>query len=136
MIQIEIFDEQGKLVALVIFNNQELQEGHNFFTEPNSFIQLGIWNFSRGTRLQRHIHKFNSRTITRTCEVIVVTCGSIEAELYDDKKNHIINQKINFGDVLVCLAGGHGYTILEDGTRVIEIKNGPYANADLDRERF
>jgi hypothetical protein len=40
------------------------------------------------------------------------------------------------GDVLVLLSSGHGYRILEDGTRVIEIKNGPYPGADVDRRRI
>ena len=136
VVPIEICDIEGNLVALIISKDYDMQEGHNFFTEPESFIQLGIWNFSKGTTLQKHIHKYNLRTVARTCEVLVVVSGSIEVELYDDNKSHICNQKINLGDVLICLTGGHGYTILETGTKVIEIKNGPYTNPDSDRERF
>jgi hypothetical protein len=34
------------------------------------------------------------------------------------------------------LRGGHGYEILEDGTQVLEVKNGPYLGPDVDRRRL
>jgi hypothetical protein len=43
---------------------------------------------------------------------------------------------VDEGDILILLQGGHGYEILEDGTQVLEVKNGPYIGADLDRRRF
>ena len=36
----------------------------------------------------------------------------------------------------MLLECGHGYTILSDDTKVIEIKNGPYLGADVDRRRI
>jgi len=43
---------------------------------------------------------------------------------------------IGTGDVAILLRGGHGYEILEDGTEVLEVKNGPYVGADRDRRRL
>ena len=40
------------------------------------------------------------------------------------------------GDVVILLRGGHGYDIIEDGTQVLEIKNGPYLGAEVDRRRI
>ena len=40
------------------------------------------------------------------------------------------------GDTLILLRGGHGYKVLEDGTQVLEIKNGPYVGAEKDRRRI
>ena len=37
---------------------------------------------------------------------------------------------------MICLEGGHGYEILEDNTRVLEIKNGPYPGPEKDRRRL
>ena len=36
----------------------------------------------------------------------------------------------------MLLRGGHGYEILEDGTQVLEVKNGPYLGPDVDRRRL
>ena len=40
------------------------------------------------------------------------------------------------GDVVVLLWGGHGYSVLEDNTQVLEVKTGPYVGAELDRRRI
>jgi hypothetical protein len=40
------------------------------------------------------------------------------------------------GDTIILLNGGHGYEILSDNTKVLEVKNGPYVGADKDRERL
>jgi hypothetical protein len=37
---------------------------------------------------------------------------------------------------MVLLAGGHGYEILEDNTKILEVKNGPYLGASEDRKRI
>jgi len=32
--------------------------------------------------------------------------------------------------------GGHGYEILEDGTQIIENKNGPFVDVITDKDKF
>jgi hypothetical protein len=32
--------------------------------------------------------------------------------------------------------GGHDYTILEDDTRILEIKNGPFLGREIDKTLF
>ena len=43
---------------------------------------------------------------------------------------------MNVGDLAVFVYGGHGYEILEDDTKIIEAKNGPFINVEKDKERF
>jgi hypothetical protein len=40
------------------------------------------------------------------------------------------------GDVLALFNGGHGYEVLEDNTRVLEVKNGPYLGPEVDRRKI
>ena len=51
-------------------------------------------------------------------------------------ENKVAELEVKGGDVIILLRGGHGYDILEDGTQVLEIKNGPYVGPDKDRRRF
>jgi hypothetical protein len=132
----KILDKRKNMVALMIPSDETLVDGHNFFTDNNRFIQFGIWNFKINTKLQRHLHKFIKRETTVTNEIVVVMKGKIMAEIYDSEKDFICKLILNSGDVLVIHSGGHGYEILEEDTRVYEIKNGPYSNPELDRERF
>ena len=65
-------------------------------------------------------------------------------EIYFDENIIDIKKNIsdNFENIIVpgfvdlhC-HGGNGYDIMEDGTQVLEVKNGPYVGAEADRKRF
>ena len=44
--------------------------------------------------------------------------------------------QVRQGEILVLLESGHGYFIKEEDTNVLEIKNGPYLGAEIDRRRI
>jgi len=111
----------------------EWKEGSSFFSDEGDYIQVGTWNYTAGKTLGPHIHNEVSRQIFHTCEVLFICHGSIKASIYDSQERLAEQLILCAGDTLILLAGGHGYEILEDGTRVLEIKNGPYLGADIDR---
>jgi oxalate decarboxylase/phosphoglucose isomerase-like protein (cupin superfamily) len=114
----------------------EIKEGLSFFSEDFESIQVGSWNYQSGKALMRHIHNEVERKIMRTQEVLYIIEGKIEANVYDLDENLVETLVVGKGDVLVLLDSGHGYQILEDGTKVLEVKNGPYLGAEIDRRRF
>jgi hypothetical protein len=67
---------------------------------------------------------------------LIVSRGSIHADIYGYSENLVAEFTIAEGDILICLAGGHGYQILEENTLVFEIKNGPYPGPEVDRVRI
>jgi len=62
--------------------------------------------------------------------------GKIMAHIYSTREEKLADLEVKEGDVIILLRGGHGYTILEDGTQVLEIKNGPYLGPETDRRRL
>lgn len=124
------------ILALYITAKQSGSAPLSFYSEENDFIQVGEWNYNAGTILHRHYHNEVSRTVTLTQEVIVVRAGKVSADIYDDDQTLVETIILEAGDILILLAGGHGYEILSDNTQVIEIKNGPYLGAEIDRTRF
>jgi len=58
------------------------------------------------------------------------------AHIYSTREEKLADLEVKEGDVIILLRGGHGYTILEDGTQVLEIKNGPYLGPETDRRRL
>jgi hypothetical protein len=107
-----------------------------FFSEDADFIQVGSWSYDSGKHLLAHTHKVVPRSFDWTQEALFIWKGSIRATIYDlalQPKAEIVAHE---GDVLIMLAGGHGYDILEDGTRVLEVKNGPYVGPEADRVRL
>jgi hypothetical protein len=132
--RIEIRDERSTLIAYKIGN--DLQEGLCPYSDDSNFIQVLSWNHQEGKRLNRHTHLEVPRTATRTQEAIVVLSGHVRTDVYDEERKLIGQILLGPGECMVFLEGGHGFEILEDGTRVFEIKNGPYPGAEADRERF
>lgn len=111
-------------------------EGLGFYSQDNDFIQVGSWQYQKGKELLRHYHKEAPRTVSHTQEVLHIRTGKILAKIYTPEKSLFTEIQAGAGDTLILLHGGHGYTILEDNTQVLEIKNGPYFGAEIDRERF
>lgn len=125
----------GKTVA-IFHSTNEWKEGLDFLTSDSSFIQAGTWWYHGGKNLAAHKHLIHARDSNLTQEVIVVLTGSVLAELYDENDIPFYSKELKPGDVGIMLTQGHGYKILEDNTRVVEIKNGPYPGAELDRVRL
>jgi hypothetical protein len=129
--------KEGDLIlARHIPANVAWREGLNFFSPDEDFIQVGTWGYGSGKKLKAHIHNKVSREVLWTQEVLFVRNGRLRANIFDTKQNKVAELNVEAGDVIILLRGGHGYEILEDGTQVMEIKNGPYVGADADRRRI
>ena len=115
---------------------EDWQEGLSFHSEDEEFIQVGAWGYDKGKELLAHIHNEVERKVYWTQEVLYIRKGSIEASVYDTDENFVEKLIAKEGDTLILLRGGHGYKVLEDGTQVLEIKNGPYVGAEKDRRRI
>lgn len=112
------------------------QPGLSFFTEDQHFIQVGSWNYASGKALQAHVHNRVDRQVERTQEVVYVRKGRLLASVYASDGTLVREVTVAEGDTIILFDGGHGYRILEDGTEVLEVKNGPYPGADADRTRI
>lgn len=112
------------------------KDGLNFFSNDDDFIQVGIWGYGAGKELKAHIHNEVKREVLWTQEVLFVRQGKIRANIFDTQEKKVAELEVNTGDVIILLRGGHGYDILEEGTQVLEIKNGPYVGPDRDRRRL
>jgi quercetin dioxygenase-like cupin family protein len=129
----EILDLNGKLIAKVISTAQGVNKGLNFYSEPNDLLQVAVWAHPKGQSLSSHKHLMVERRTSGTAEVIFVIAGSIHFDVYDDENTLLSEGKLVKGDILICLAGGHGYQILDSDTQVLEIKNGPYFGLESDK---
>lgn len=115
----------------------DIQNGLNFFSADEDFIQVGVWgDYEQGRELKAHIHNAVKKAAERTHEALYIIRGSVEAALYDLNAAYVETVEVHQGEILVLLECGHGYKILEEGTTVLEVKNGPYPGADIDRRRI
>ena len=125
----------GKLFARYV-SGDSWAPNLSFFSADDDFVQVGTWVYEKGKQLAAHRHNVYPRTGERTQEVIFVRKGGLTARIYDEEGSLVETVSMRAGDLLILLAGGHGYEIDEDDTQVLEVKNGPYAGAEADRVRF
>ena len=128
--------EDGVVLARYIPAEVAWTEGLNFFSDDADYIQAGVWGYNQGKELKAHVHNQVSREVLWTQEVLFVRKGRIRASIFTSSGTKVAEMEVGSGDLIILLRGGHGYEILEDGTQVLEIKNGPYVGPELDRRRL
>jgi hypothetical protein len=124
------------VLARYISADSAWEGGLSFFSEDEDYIQVGTWGYDSPKELLAHTHNEVHRDVAWTQEVIFIKKGSIRAEIYNLSNMRIKDIVCSAGDIIILLRGAHGYHILEDDTQVLEVKNGPYVGAELDRVRL
>ena len=130
----EIWHDNRKMA--VQLDIHDIGPGLSFFTDDSESLQLGSWRYESGKLLAAHNHNRVERRADRTQEFIIVLKGGLKASIYSESDAFIEELTLKSGEALLILAGGHGYRIEENDTVVLEVKNGPYPGADLDRRRI
>ena len=126
--KIEKIMDEGKILAVVVRKDSSLK-GVNFFTPQDFSQQLGLLVHEKGKKIKAHRHKLIKREITLTQEVLVVLEGKLKINLYSENLEILKTIVIADGDTILLAHGAHSIEIMED-SRIIEVKQGPYAGMD------
>ena len=118
-------------------NVRNIQIGSQFFGDGSEMMQWGTMRYDEGQVLLPHVHKrVNRQAKYRTHEFVYVVQGRLEATFYTLEKKFIITKVLEAGDYVCLYGGGHGFRVLEDDTRFLEIKHGPFIGVEQDKEKF
>ena len=118
-------------------NISDIEEGLYFYGDGSEMLQWGTTSYKKGKVLQSHIHKVLSRqTKHPTQEFLYIVTGCLEATFYTREKEVIEVRTLNAGDFICLYDGGHGFKVLKDGTKFIEVKHGPFVSVEKDKEKF
>lgn len=131
----EVKDSNGKRLC-ILWQDEDWNQGLQFLTNDDQFLQLGTWWYNKGKVLDRHHHNIVERKSNLTQECVVVISGKMKVDIYDDLQKFVESFEISAGELALFEAGGHGYEILSDDTKIIETKNGPFMGLDKDKTRF
>jgi hypothetical protein len=88
-------------------------------------LQVGFVVYRAGGIVAPHRHAPITRTINRTCEVVLVKKGRCDVDLYANTRVVVATRELCKDDLLLIVSGGHGFRMQED-TVLLEIKQGPY----------
>ena len=117
-----------------IIRRDYLPEKTTFVTPDSYYQQAGFVVYPRGGVVRRHVHLPIQRHLVGTSEALIVRKGRVEAELFGLDKTPLGTWILEEGDIILLVAGGHGFRCLED-TIFLEIKQGPSTGL-VEKETF
>lgn len=117
-----------------IIRRDYLPDKTTFVTPDSYYQQAGFVVYPRGGIIRRHVHLPIQRHLVGTSEALIVRKGRVEAELFALDKTPLGTWILEEGDIILLVAGGHGFRCLED-TVFLEIKQGPYTGL-VEKETF
>lgn len=130
---LEVIRHEGKMICMII-RAEPMPESTVFYTPDDLHVQFGKIVYAANGKIARHRHKPKRRSIAGSSEVLVVQKGRMILDIYADGRTIHSSREMGPGDVVILVAGGHGFHFLED-TVLLEVKQGPY-HGDGDKEYF
>lgn len=130
---VERIKNLDQTIAIIIREDYH-SEGIEFFTDDNFSQQLAYMNRPAGHVIDPHVHNPVNRDVKWTQEVLFIRSGKLRVDFFTDGRHYLESRILHRGDVIMLVAGGHGFEILEP-TEMIEVKQGPYSG-DHDKTRF
>lgn len=131
---IETIAQNGSVLAYLL-RNAPTPERTTFLTPDDCNLQVGRVVYPTGGAIPRHMHLPVERRIVGTTEVLLVERGRCSVDIYAEDRSVVATRELGAGDMLIAVAGGHGFHVIEDMV-LLEIKQGPYIGDAATKERF
>jgi cupin fold WbuC family metalloprotein len=129
-----IFSKQDESSLLLAINRaDEITNERTDICPDNEYLQICTKQMSKGVTFKPHRHNKLIRTTDITQEAWIILQGSVAASFWDVNDKVIYETTLNAGDCAVVFKAGHGFTVLEEGTVLYEIKSGPYYGIEKDK---
>ena len=124
MEHVETVSHDGTVLAYIV-SARLVPAATTFITPDDLKQQVGFIVYPKGGEIPRHVHLPIERHLVGTSEVILVRSGRCELDIYNDAQELVVTRTLGAGDLMLMVAGGHGFRMLED-TVLLEVKQGPY----------
>lgn len=118
----------------VILRAEFDEPGIQFFTPADYSQQLASMSYDAGKVIPAHTHNPVAREVMHTQETLFIRKGKVRVDFFTEERDYVTSRVLGAGDVILLVAGGHGFEVLEP-LNMVEVKQGPYAG-DADKSRF
>ena len=118
----------------MVMRKSDFKKGRRDIIDEDQFIQCSALDMDDGKTFKAHQHIWkggSGRVIAQESWHVVE--GKVRCMFYDTDGGHLMDVEMNEGDTSFTLEGGHNYEILQDDTKVLEYKTGPYHGQELDK---
>jgi hypothetical protein len=134
---VERIVHRGLAYAIVLRAAASSDEKYNFLTGPENPLQLGVNFYPAGETIKAHYHlPRHLENNSQIQEFLLIGEGRTKLILFDaDDHTQFADVELGPGDMVLLLAGGHGFEVLEP-TKIVEVKQGPYDGKAKDKVVF
>lgn len=133
---VERVEHKGRPYAIVLRATATSEEKYNFLTGPESPLQLGVNFYQAGETIKAHYHLPRHLETDQIQEFILIGEGRTTLTLFDaEDRTPFVDLTLTKGDMVLLLAGGHGFQVHEP-TKIVEVKQGPYDGKAKDKVVF
>jgi hypothetical protein len=134
---VEHIVHRGLSYAIVLRAAATSDEKYNFLTGPENPLQVGVNFYPAGETIKAHFHlPRHLEHHGQIQEFLVIGEGRTKLVLFDaDDHTPFTDVELAAGDMVLLLAGGHGFEVLEP-TKIVEVKQGPYDGKAKDKVVF
>jgi len=125
--------DAGRLLCLIA-NATEPGPARHDLSPSAEKIQAAVVRMDKGKVVAPHIHQplqLLEPEVAITQESWVVLQGKIRVRVFDVDRVFLEDAVLFAGSMLVNFHAGHSLECLEDGTVMLEFKNGPYRGPDF-----
>lgn len=124
----------GGVEFAIILRSDFHEPGIHFFTPGDFSQQLGYMRHPAGHVIEPHVHNAVPRAVHFTHEALFLRRGRLRVDFYTEAGAYLESRELAAGDVVLLVAGGHGFEALEE-IEMVEVKQGPYVG-EADKTRF
>jgi len=124
-----------ELLLHLIVRLNDFKEGRQDVVDPSNFIQCSLLNLNEGHTFKPHKHNWRKegRSEFIPQESWHIVKGKVKCIFYDIDDQIIEEPILNEGDTSFSLFGGHNYLIMENDSKILEYKVGPYEGQKIDK---
>jgi len=131
---LKIYSKVDPNVLLLIINRAEdITEKRTDLSPSEEYLQVSTKKLTLGTSFAPHKHNFLKRVTEITQEAWVFLSGAVEAKFWDIDNSLIHEAILKSGDCAIVYRAGHSFKVLEDNTKLYEVKTGPYYGVEKDK---
>ena len=120
----QVISHDGTTLAMVV-RSSFYAEAVDFITPDDNELQVGYMRRPEGYVIPAHRHLVTHRELQNTQEVLYIRSGKMRVDFYSQDAAYLRSIIIGPGDLILLIAGGHGFKVLE-AVDLIEVKQGPY----------
>ena len=121
------------LPLLSINRRWEIKKNRTDVCSEEQLLQISTKILSEKDSFKPHKHNILERNTNTTHEAWIILEGAIKARFWDIDDTLILETVLRSGDCAVVYNAGHGFEVLQEGTTLYEVKNGPYYGQAKDK---